>query len=445
MQRQAGGEKVLRACVVQGGKVIEEQRLQRRLPVSIGTGPKNTFVIADPSLPNTHRLFELHGGSYELVITDGMRGKVSCDGEANPVDLAALKAQGRLKKRGDGYALPLTDAHRGKVVIGGITIIFQFVVPPPRSEVAVFPKSARATLWQRVDKPMAALLLAFLAIEGPTIVSFYYTPMPAKVSIDTIDNRWAQLIVPDRKPKEHKPAPEPTKSKDGTRKELAKKAPPKHESHNEAERAKAKAARSAEIRKNIAGKGILAVLGTVGDGGASGAVADVFGGGITTDLDAAFEGISGVEVATAGGQRSTRGDGTGKAASIGGLATAGGGAVGLGAKKEARVGAVKTEAPEVDGTLDSDAIARVVRARIRMVQDCYERELKRNPQLSGKIEIEFTIGENGTVEDARVSNNRMGSDGVGACIVGRIRRWRFPRPKGGSVTVNYPFIFTPAA
>jgi TonB family protein len=81
---------------------------------------------------------------------------------------------------------------------------------------------------------------------------------------------------------------------------------------------------------------------------------------------------------------------------------------------------------------------------MRMVQDCYERELKRDPQLAGKVEIEFTIGADGSVEDARVAQNRMGSGEVGNCIVGRILRWKFPKPSGGSVTVNFPFIFTPA-
>ena len=79
---------------------------------------------------------------------------------------------------------------------------------------------------------------------------------------------------------------------------------------------------------------------------------------------------------------------------------------------------------------------------MRSIQDCYERELKRDPGLAGRIEIEFTIGEGGRVEEATVVGNTMGSDAVGSCIVGRIRRWRFPKPNGGSVTVSYPFIFT---
>src|SRR5512138_603223 len=93
--------KILRACVVQGGKVIEEQRLRRREPLTIGSGPRNTFVIADPSLPRSHQLFALRGTQYELVLTESMRGLISAADK--PVDFATLKAQGVLKKRGEYY------------------------------------------------------------------------------------------------------------------------------------------------------------------------------------------------------------------------------------------------------------------------------------------------------------------------------------------------------
>jgi TonB family protein len=436
-------QKILRACVVQGGKVIEEQRLRKREPLTIGFGPKNTFVIADPTLPRSHQLFAVKGSQYELVLTEGMRGRLSVDNK--PVDFANLKSQGQLKKRGDYYSLLLTDAHRGKVVVGEVTIIFQFVVPPPAPVRPQLPAAARGNILQRIDWPYAATLLAVFALEAPLIAYFEVAPKPAKLSLDDIDDRWANLIVPEM------PKKEPEKPKDdkleGEGAREKKKADKKESSKNKSpgEKAKAAAARKAKISKAIGGKGILAILGTTGDGAATGAVADVFGdGGIGGDLDSAFDGISGVGLAT-GSERTTRGGGSGDAASIGGLATAGGGKVGLGGKRETRLGSVSTAAPDVDGALDSDAIAKVVRARKRMVQDCYERELKRDPGLSGKIEIEFTIDSNGRISEAFVASNRMGSDAVGDCIISRLKRWRFPKPDGGSVTVNFPFIFTPSS
>ena len=447
MQRVDGTEKVLRACVVQSGKVIDEQRLPVHAPLTIGTGARNTFVVADSALPKSHKLFDWHAGAYELVLTESMRGRVAAGSEGQPVDFAMLKSQGLLKKKGDYYQLRLADGYRGKVIIGDLTVIFQFVVPPKQATAAV-PELTRAAFWSRIDWALAGCFLAFAAVETPMVAYMHTIPLDQKEpTLETMDDRWAKLIVPERKPEDVKPTAEAgavKKAKAEANNDKVKKNAAA-EPTDEAGRAQAKAQRSAEIRKSIAGKGILAVLGSAGDGMGSGAVADVFGsGGLGGDLASAFDGIAGVGLATGAGQRSTRGSGSGEAASIGGLATSGGGAVGLGGKREERVGSVRAEAPEVDGSLDSESIARVVRSRMRMVQDCYERELKRDPSLTGKIEIEFTIGEDGAVAEARVATNKMGSDEVAQCIVSRIQRWRFPKPQGGSVTVNFPFIFAPA-
>jgi len=101
-------------------------------------------------------------------------------------------------------------------------------------------------------------------------------------------------------------------------------------------------------------------------------------------------------------------------------------------------------APEVDGSLDSGKIASVVKSRIRSVQDCYEKELKKNPKLGGKITIRFTIGEDGKVSEARTESDSMGNPAVADCILSRLRHWRFPKPEGGNVTVSYPFVFAPS-
>jgi TonB family protein len=439
------GRKILRACVVQGGKVIEEQRLGDREALTVGTSPKNTFVINDPSLPKSHELFAVRGGVYELVFTEGMRGKISTEASPEPIDLADVKSSGRAEKHGAEYRLKLGEEHRGKVVIGDCTIIFQFVVPPPAPEKPKLPPAVRGSLLKSLDLPYTICLVAATLIEAPLLAVIYNAEPPKEITLETLDERWTQLIVPEFKPAPKKEEKVADKGTTATKEKQKSKAKADDGPVDEAEAAAKKAERRAGIRKEIQGKGILAILGTAGEGSEGGAVADVFGqGGLGGDLDSAFDGIAGVGLAS-GGSRTTRGGGTGEAASIGGLATAGGGDVGLGGKAERRVGEVKTAAPEVDGALDSESIAKVVKSRMSMVKDCYEKELKRDPGLAGKVEIEFTIDEEGRVTEATVASNSMSSDVVGTCIVGRIKRWRFPKPDGGSVTVMYPFIFTPSS
>lgn len=438
--------KWLRACVVQGGKVVDDQCLKKRTQLTLGNGPTNTFVVNDPALPRSHSLLVPNRYGYELLLTEGMFGRLSTDTDDDLLDVSQLNADGKIKKSGNYYRIPLSEHHRGKVVMGETTVLFQFDSAVDERESAALAKEIGGSVLQRLDMRLFYAFMVMLTLELPLLVYMHYVPKPEAVTLESVDDRWAKLLVPERKPQDKKPETKKTADEGPQKvkkeiKEADQK--PKEEPKDDVTAAKEKAVKQAAIRKNIAGKGILAVLGTVGEGSAAGAVADVLGeGNIGGDLDSAFDGISGVGLATNSNTRSSRGGGTGEAASIGGLATEGGGKVGLADKKESRIsGTVDTEAPEVDGSLDSGAIAKVVQSRMRMVQDCYNRELKRDPSLAGKIEIEFTIGEDGRVESARVSNNKMGSDAVGECIIGRIKSWRFPKPEGGSVTVNFPFIF----
>jgi TonB family protein len=113
-------------------------------------------------------------------------------------------------------------------------------------------------------------------------------------------------------------------------------------------------------------------------------------------------------------------------------------------RTEKRVrGLVKSEAPAVDGELDPSLVSKEVRVRIGAVKACYERALKRNSKLSGKVKIRWTITAAGTVSAVEIEEDSMGDTEVASCMKGLVRRWRFPAPSGGSVDVVYPFIFEP--
>ena len=76
------------------------------------------------------------------------------------------------------------------------------------------------------------------------------------------------------------------------------------------------------------------------------------------------------------------------------------------------------------------------------IKYCYERALKSDPGLSGKIVVEFVIGPQGTVTNAKIVTSTVKSHQFQADILKVIRRMRFPKPAGGgSIVVAYPFIF----
>jgi len=75
------------------------------------------------------------------------------------------------------------------------------------------------------------------------------------------------------------------------------------------------------------------------------------------------------------------------------------------------------------GSRDRNAVAVVVAGHISAIQYCYQRELKRNPNLKGKIVVRFVITPQGTIASVTVIASTLGNPTVESCVVERIKRW----------------------
>jgi outer membrane biosynthesis protein TonB len=445
----AQAQKVLRVGVIQGGKIVEERIFPARQPVTIGSSPKASIVVPQSDIPSAFQMFSWQGAGYVLHFEESMEGRIQNPQGAS--ELGALVAQGAAKQSGKAYTLPLRDDQRGKVMLGEVTVLFQFVIPPPEAPKLVLPREAKGNHFKSMDRLFVSLLTASLVLHGSCYGVLANTEVRKEVTLEEIPDRYAKLLIPERQPQPPKPVEEkaaateaaPAKQEEAKAEpsDAGKKATP-------ADDAQKKAARAAAVAKAVQSKGILKVLGSLGPGaGGGGAVADVFGsGGGIGDVATALSGAGGVAVATdpgAGGGR--KGGGQGGAASIGDLATSGGGNVGLGTKSEVRVsGSVAAEAAEIDSAeIDQGKLGSFVRARMGLIKNCYENALKRNPNLKGKLTIRFTILETGGLADITTALNSIGSPDVAACIINTMRTWRTQFRPSGPVTVEYPFVFSP--
>ncbi len=441
--------KVLRVGVIQGGKIVEERVIPARQAVTIGTSTRNTIVVPQSDLPASATVFAWQGDRYQLCFAEGAEGRIQ--GPQGAADFGALVSQGLTRREGRGHSVPVGEDQRGKIVLGEVTLLWQFVTPPPEAPRPVLPREAKGNHFKSMDRLFVSLLAISFLLHGGAYVALASTALPAELTLEEIPDRYAKVLIPDRLPappvekkEESKPGAEEKKP------EEAKKAEPKkgdRTAETAEQAASRKAARAAAVAKAVSSKGMLKVLGALGPGTGSGAVADVFGaGGGMTDVATALSGAGGVAVATdpgAGGGR--KGGGQGGKASIGDLATSGGGAVGYGAKSDVRVsGTVATEAAEVDSAdIDQAKLAAFVRARMGLIKACYENALKRNPSLRGKISIRFTILETGGIADIIAAVNSMGAPEVASCITNTMRTWRTQFRPTGPVTVEYPFVFAP--
>ncbi|WP_045119474.1 AgmX/PglI C-terminal domain-containing protein [Haliangium ochraceum] len=96
----------------------------------------------------------------------------------------------------------------------------------------------------------------------------------------------------------------------------------------------------------------------------------------------------------------------------------------------------------VDGARDKKLIGRYIRRQRRPITHCYEKQLAKQPTLSGTVVATFDIEPQGRVRNASAEGM---SPAVSRCVARVVRRIVFPRSKtGGSVRVRYPFVFQPA-
>jgi Ca-activated chloride channel family protein len=144
-----------------------------------------------------------------------------------------------------------------------------------------------------------------------------------------------------------------------------------------------------------------------------------------------------------GGDRSLVGTGGGGGSGSGSGYGRGGGA-GFGGRGS-RVPKVRYAKAEVRGSLERAIIQRIVRAHINEVRHCYNKGLVMDPNLAGRVVIQFVIGALGKVTVSAVAESDLSDAKVGQCIAGAVKKWTFPKTDGGStVLVNYPFLLSPA-
>jgi len=117
------------------------------------------------------------------------------------------------------------------------------------------------------------------------------------------------------------------------------------------------------------------------------------------------------------------------------------GAGGLGGRR-ARAPDVIPGQANVRGSLDKEIIRRIIRRHINEVKYCYETELTKKADLSGRVSVQFTIAATGTVIASVLQSSTMGNVRVENCVVQAVRRWSSPSRSWRIVIVSYPFNFT---
>lgn len=468
----AAQPKILRIGVIQAGKIVEERLIRKRESVTIGASARNTIVVPASTLPRSFTLFDMSRGQYALLFTENMDGRVALDNQPQPLSLAQVREKGLARSKGGKGGLrrlQLSENARGKVLLGEVTLLFQFVAPPPVQPRPQLPPSVRGNVVSNVDWVLATCFAVLFTLNSVGLLWVKTLPLPDKLAADVVPDDFARFVPTVEQPKKiditkmtkvgekkvEKVAEKkvvkarPVVSKrPGRRKKgsAGKKAPP-----CDAECQSKKAdARRARLAKQVSRMGALALLGTKAKG-TGGATRDLLTQGDPgTEATKAFKGVGGLSTSGKGRRGGLKGkgggSGTGKGVGIGNLSGRVGGpsTVGTGKalKEKAVKGIVKKIKATVDeGTMNTNAVGRVIRRGKSAIQACYQRALKRNPKLSGKISIRLTINAMGKVTAVDVDSDSVGDSSVTSCIKSIAKRWRFPPPEGGPAEVVVPIVF----
>jgi TonB family protein len=177
---------------------------------------------------------------------------------------------------------------------------------------------------------------------------------------------------------------------------------------------------------------------------------NVLGGLIGNEIGEAY-GVGGLGLVGTGTGGGGTGEGTIGLGNFGTIGKGGGGGNGSGYGRGAGgLGGRRARAPDVipgqanvRGSLDKEIIRRIIRRHINEVKYCYETELTKKADLSGRVSVQFTIAATGQVIASVLQSSTMGNLRVENCVVQAVRRWEFPKPMGGGIViVSYPFNFT---
>jgi TonB family protein len=424
------------------------------------------LAAAGSPFPANHTLVVKKGNEICVQLAAGMDAALIRG--ATSVKLADLRAKGHAKKAGEVELIPLPEATSAEVSLGGWSLSVQpaaaraaapapvgagrAAVSPGAGVVAgdmwaqyrIFSETTRVTTFMKVATGSLLFHIGVIIFFSTRVI--IHDPF----AVVEIPERYAKFIAPPPEevveaPKTAAPVPTQKAAQEEAAAEQAPEGSEKGSGDNKP--AQSEAQRKAAIADKVKRTGLLAIIGSSGSGGA---LRDVLSEGqLGGDLDKALEGMgkSGLGVARtgedlkAGGTRGGTGYGT---ADIGKLGTGGPGkGVDLGNKAQTAVqSSIASGEISASGSLDSAAIASVVKSKISGIKYCYEKELKNNPKLAGKVVVNFTIGETGEVTRYEVESSSINNTEVEQCILRMVRRWKFPPPSGGTVEVSYPFIFT---
>ncbi|PLX42705.1 MAG: hypothetical protein C0608_01180 [Deltaproteobacteria bacterium] len=474
-------------CELDGNVVGHVARKRGRIRWGAGLDNEITYPIDGAGESETLVTFTMRGP--ELHLKEGMEGELT--GGYSTVNFADLDVLNISRGRGKKRRLLITRELSGWFEYRGARCYFSYGLEIPEEKKVKAPRQRvplrfRRPLLAREDWVFTLFSWSLYGLLALMTVYLASVEIPAEVQPEKVAARFAKLVY------------EAPQAMTRVKKELEAKKKADEEAKKEAEEVKAEEVevtpeepeekkeltpveelpedvevvevdklpedyqdpdfteepqqsfeeRREAIRKEVSKKGLLGVLG--GRGGAStlntrSSVLE--GGGRAEDLDKVLENVEGLKAAPAetGTWKGKAVEGANLDAEAGAAGAAGSRRVVLREREATEV--TSEDTVELDDLSMKEAVAiihRTVDTYLGGIRYLYNRELRKNPELEGKVTVAITIDPEGNVKGVEVVETTMDAPALVEAMVKRIKRWTFPQVAPKDITVTYPFVFFPS-
>ncbi|MDZ7377915.1 MAG: TonB family protein [candidate division KSB1 bacterium] len=414
--------------------------------LTVGRASANDVVVRSEGVPERHVLLGWLNGRFVAQIQGFVQGEVWV--EDSRLKVHDLVKHGLLPRRGTSYLLPLSAGKQGCLYVGPARVEFacervKVPVTAPPTEFSL----TRNLLKSLTEEPLFKLVLSgLLLVVGFTVWQLSGMTITERkpVDLDKVPQRFARFVVRSQV----QPVVESAR---GPAAPSTAEKPKAEEAERTSEAARRGGGGGGAEARTVTTKGLLGLISGTGEGGRSGTLVDILmDKGLVHELVA----VAGESDLRVGRREGTQGKGAGleelfEATKSGGiddlLGDLDASVPSVQLKKEGTVTvertATVTGSEEARGRRDPEALRAVVSANMGRITYIYNKYLKRNPNLQGKVSLDITITASGLVSKVEVVESTITDREFINELVNAVRRWRFDPIESGTVIVNYPFVF----
>ncbi|MBD3383698.1 AgmX/PglI C-terminal domain-containing protein [candidate division KSB1 bacterium] len=446
----------LTAQIRQGSKRFEYS-LSKNDVLTIGKSPKNDIVVYGKNFPKKQTLIECKTGECIVHFSKEVSGEIVLNN--SKLSLGDLITHNLLPQKNNLYTLHITHGHKGTLRIGDADIQFTYNgMAPERLDVKSYTWHKALSRSLSRDLAFKGLFLLFVVLE--VMFALYvknYRLKPVESSqVEKVPERIAKFVIdkPGRTAEPGTGAEQADavnvadQSGDGDTEKTESSQPPQ-----------SGGAGGGNAERSVSSKGLLALIGGRGESGGDNSAANfIIDRGLTQELDE----LVGQKPLRKGkgfghGEGTGVGSGSGEGEGLDELLRAGleGDVDDLirDVKPVQRVdlkkrGNVNIEKPgQMRGSQramvqrSADNVLSVIRSQHGRVMYTYNKYLRSDPELRGKVSYDVTIQANGQVSKVEIVETTIRNSGFIRELSNILRRLKFQSIPEGAVTVNVPFVF----